>query len=48
MLTGMALRLAFDLGLHVDMTPHVSEGLLNHAEAGLRREVFWGTYLIDK
>ncbi|KAJ4250906.1 hypothetical protein NW762_011556 [Fusarium torreyae] len=46
--SGMALRLAFDLGLHVDMASHVSQGLLGHVEAGLRREVFWGTYLIDK
>ncbi|KAL5592362.1 hypothetical protein FOBRF1_013388 [Fusarium oxysporum] len=45
--SGMALRLAFDLGLHVDTTSHVSQGLLSQAEAGLRQEVFWGTYITD-
>ncbi|EXF83407.1 hypothetical protein CFIO01_13264 [Colletotrichum fioriniae PJ7] len=52
--SGMALRLAFDLGLHVDTTAHVSQGLLSESEAGLRRETFgmadlyhssWGFYV---
>lgn len=44
----MALRLAFDLGLHIDLTLHVAEGFLGQEEADLRREVFWGTYFIDQ
>lgn len=45
---GMAMRLAFDLALHVDMTPHVAKGLLTAEEADVRRDVFWGTYTIDQ
>ncbi|KAB8231579.1 transcription factor domain-containing protein [Aspergillus alliaceus] len=45
--SGMAMRLAFDLGLHIDMAPHVTERLINEAEAELRRTVFWGTFTVD-
>ncbi|KAH8691360.1 fungal-specific transcription factor domain-containing protein [Talaromyces proteolyticus] len=45
--SGMALRLAFDLGLHIDMSPHVAEESISAAEAELRRIVFWGTYTTD-
>jgi hypothetical protein len=44
----MAMRLAFDLGLHMDMAQHVAGGTLSQAEADLRAEVFWGTYTIDQ
>nr|XP_036589172.1 fungal specific transcription factor [Colletotrichum truncatum]KAF6800814.1 fungal specific transcription factor [Colletotrichum truncatum] len=46
--SGMAIRLAFDLALHKDMTPYVVKGVLTPAEAELRRAVFWGTYAIDQ
>lgn len=40
--------MAFDLGLHLDMTLHVAGGTLSQAEATLRAEVFWGIYMIDQ
>lgn len=46
--SGMAMRLAFDLALHVDMTPHVAKGLLTVEESDVRRDVFWSTYTIDQ
>lgn len=45
---GMAMRLSFDLGLHIDMAPHVDEGSITADEAELRRIVFWGTYATDQ
>ncbi|KAB8212073.1 fungal-specific transcription factor domain-containing protein [Aspergillus parasiticus] len=45
--SGMAMRLAFDLGLHIDTAHYVTEGSINAAEAELRRTVFWGTYTVD-
>ncbi|KXH50498.1 hypothetical protein CSAL01_08310 [Colletotrichum salicis] len=44
----MAIRLAFDLALHKDMTPYVTNGILKPAEAELRRAVFWGAYTMDQ
>ncbi|EQB58296.1 hypothetical protein CGLO_01470 [Colletotrichum gloeosporioides Cg-14] len=46
--SGMAIRLAFDLALHKDMTLYVTKGILTPAEADLRRAVFWGTYVVDQ
>ncbi|KAI1213739.1 fungal-specific transcription factor domain-containing protein [Annulohypoxylon truncatum] len=45
--SGMAMRLAFDLALHVDMSSYVSRGSLSQSEADLRRTVFWGAYTAD-
>ncbi|KAH6989305.1 fungal-specific transcription factor domain-containing protein [Ilyonectria sp. MPI-CAGE-AT-0026] len=45
--SGMAMRLAFDLALHVDLTPYVAKKSLTQAEANLRRDVFWGAYTVD-
>jgi hypothetical protein len=42
------MRLAFDLGLHLDMSPYVSDGSISAAEAELRRKVFWGAYTLDQ
>ncbi|KAK1533504.1 hypothetical protein CPAR01_10212 [Colletotrichum paranaense] len=44
----MAIRLAFDLALHKDMTPYVDKGVLKPAEAELRRAVFWSAYTMDQ
>ena len=44
----MAMRLAFDLGLHIDMSSHVAEGSISAAAAALRRMVFWGAYTLDQ
>lgn len=45
---GMAMRLAFDLGLHIDMSSHVAEGSISAGAATLRRMVFWGAYTLDQ
>lgn len=44
----MAMRLAFDLALHVDMTPYVRTGSISQEEADLRKTVFWGAYTVDQ
>ncbi|KAJ5934276.1 fungal-specific transcription factor domain-containing protein [Penicillium verhagenii] len=45
--SGMAMRLAFDLGLHIDMSSYVANGSISEAEAEVRRMVFWGAYTLD-
>ena len=45
---GMAMRLAFDLALHLDMSHCVSRGDITSANAELRRTVFWGAYIVDQ
>ncbi|KAG9593399.1 hypothetical protein KCU97_g6124, partial [Aureobasidium melanogenum] len=42
---GMAMRIAFDLGLHVDSAGYVAQGILTVAEARARQVAFWGCYL---
>ncbi|KAM5370266.1 hypothetical protein ACJZ2D_008562 [Fusarium nematophilum] len=44
---GMAMRLAFDLGLHVDMQPYVLRGDMTKEEAKARGTAFWGCYIVD-
>ncbi|KAL4734497.1 hypothetical protein BDV11DRAFT_212720 [Aspergillus similis] len=46
-LTGMAIRLAFNLALHLDMSSYVSSGAITTADADLRRTVFWAAYTVD-
>ncbi|KAL4911496.1 fungal-specific transcription factor domain-containing protein [Aspergillus multicolor] len=45
--SGMSMRLAFDLGLHLDMTPYVERGDMSAFEADVRRIAFWGSYVAD-
>ncbi|CAI6095281.1 unnamed protein product [Clonostachys chloroleuca] len=45
---GMAMRLALDLGLHMNPKLHVLRGNLTQEEADLRADVFWGAYLSDQ
>ncbi|KAJ5089914.1 hypothetical protein N7532_008598 [Penicillium argentinense] len=45
--SGMSMRLAFDLGLHLDMTSYVSNGDMSSHEADVRRTAFWGSYVAD-
>ncbi|KAL3456563.1 hypothetical protein BJX64DRAFT_296570 [Aspergillus heterothallicus] len=45
--SGMAIRLAFNLALHLDMSSYVSRGLITAAHADLRRTVFWAAYTVD-
>lgn len=44
----MAMRLTFDLGLQLDMTPYVQKGVISPEEADLRRMIFWGAYLSEQ
>ncbi|KAJ5746568.1 fungal-specific transcription factor domain-containing protein [Penicillium odoratum] len=41
------MRLVFDLGLHIDMSPYVANESISEAEADVRRMVFWGAYTLD-
>ncbi|KAJ5669599.1 hypothetical protein N7462_010669 [Penicillium macrosclerotiorum] len=45
--SGMSMRLAFDLGLHLDMTSYVKQGDISSHEADVRRAAFWGSYVAD-
>ncbi|OJJ45437.1 hypothetical protein ASPZODRAFT_153088 [Penicilliopsis zonata CBS 506.65] len=45
--SGMSMRLAFDLGLHIDLTPYVDRGDMSAFEADVRRAAFWGSYIAD-
>jgi Fungal specific transcription factor domain len=45
---GMAMRLAFDLALHLDMSYYVSKREITQADADLRRTVFWSAYAVDQ
>lgn len=44
----MAMRLAFDQGLHLDVTPYVEKGIITAEEYNIRRTVFWGSSLNDQ
>jgi hypothetical protein len=44
----MSMRLAFDLGLHLDMTTYVNNGEVSAHEADVRRTAFWGSYVADQ
>lgn len=43
----MAMRLAFALGIHVDSTPFVEQGLLSIKEADARRKTFWSCLVVN-
>lgn len=45
---GMSMRLAFDLGLHLNMTAYVNKGEITQLEADVRRATFWGSYVADQ
>ncbi|KAJ5435085.1 hypothetical protein N7491_005680 [Penicillium cf. griseofulvum] len=45
--SGMSMRLAFDLGLHLDMRAYVEKGDITQFEADVRRATFWGSYVAD-
>lgn len=46
--SGMAMRLAVDLGLHLDTELYVRAGKLSLREATVRKVTFWGTYFLDR
>lgn len=45
---GMAMRLAFDLGLHLDMTPYVEKGTIPYVNYEVRRTTFWAVYMNEQ
>ncbi|CAM1509660.1 Fc.00g033990.m01.CDS01 [Cosmosporella sp. VM-42] len=45
--SGMSIRLSFDLGLHIDMTPYVTSGQMSSEEAEVRKVAFWGSFIVD-
>jgi hypothetical protein len=46
--SGMAVRLATDLGLQLDTQAYVDAGILDVEEAMLRRVVFWGAFIHER
>lgn len=46
--SGMSMRLAFDLGLHLDPMAYVEKGDISSFEADVRRVAFWGSYTADQ
>ncbi|KAL3476069.1 fungal-specific transcription factor domain-containing protein [Aspergillus californicus] len=45
--SGMAIRLAFNLALHIDMSSYISSRVITEADADIRRTVFWAAYTVD-
>lgn len=43
--SGMATRLSADLGLHLDMTKHIRDGLLTPRDMEIRQTAFWGVFI---
>ncbi|KAL3447658.1 fungal-specific transcription factor domain-containing protein [Aspergillus insuetus] len=46
--SGMAMRLAFDLGLHLDMAPYVERGTIICEDAEARQVTFWAAYMSEQ
>ncbi|KAB8239029.1 Zn(II)2Cys6 transcription factor [Aspergillus alliaceus] len=46
--SGMAMRLAFDLGLHLDMAPYVGRGTISCKDYDVRRITFWAVYMSEQ
>ncbi|KAI5275949.1 hypothetical protein E4T47_01054 [Aureobasidium subglaciale] len=44
----MAVRLAFDLGLHISTRRYVSEGSMSLQEANARNVAVWGCFMNDR
>ncbi|KAI0886377.1 fungal-specific transcription factor domain-containing protein [Annulohypoxylon maeteangense] len=47
-LSGMAIRLAFDLGLHLNTKQYVEDGTMTTEEARARSVAFWGIIATDR
>ncbi|KAH7305298.1 fungal-specific transcription factor domain-containing protein [Stachybotrys elegans] len=45
---GMAIRMAFNIGLHLDSSKWVESGLITTEEEEVRRVAWWGCYTLDK
>jgi hypothetical protein len=48
LVSGMAMRLSYDVGLHIDVGPYVSAGRLHSQDAESRKAAFWGSFVIDQ
>ncbi|CDK26333.1 unnamed protein product [Kuraishia capsulata CBS 1993] len=46
--SGMAFRMAVDLGLHLDSAKLKESGLVSEEEIAVRNATFWGCYLFDQ
>lgn len=46
--TGMAIRIAYNLGLNHDCTAWVQQGKITEDEAEVRKITWWGCFLLDK
>ncbi|KAH8201543.1 hypothetical protein TruAng_004314 [Truncatella angustata] len=46
--SGMAIRLAYDLGLHISPAKYVTSGVMSAEEARVRRVAFWGAFSTDR
>lgn len=46
--SGMAMRVATDLGLHLDTQAYVNAGILDAEDAMLRSTIFWGTFIHER
>lgn len=44
----MAMRIALDLGLHLDQSASVELGKMSRSDAESRRVTFWGVLVINK
>ncbi|CVL06386.1 uncharacterized protein FMAN_03715 [Fusarium mangiferae] len=44
-LYSMATRLSADLGLHLDISNHISNGLLTQRDMKIRQTAFWGVFI---
>lgn len=47
-LSGMAFRMALDLGLHLDSTRLVELGYLSDEQYKVRAITFWGLFIFDR
>lgn len=45
---GMAIRMAFNLGLHLDCSEHVVRGMIRADDAEARTVTWWGVYVLDE
>lgn len=45
--SGMAMRLCFDLGLHINTDIYVQQEIISAAESRARQTAFWGCYVMN-
>lgn len=44
---GMAMRLSFDLGLHINCDPYINSGLIAPSAAEARQSTFWSCHVVN-